>query len=223
MAFDYLFLGILLSVLILLIYIVIHFFKAEQKRINELKKIAFERGFQFSDKSEKEFLSNFKNFVLFRNHYSNTVKNIIKGKRNGINFVLFDQKYMTGSGGKNSSQKQQTVIYVKLNDFSIPSFILKPENIIHKIGNVVGFKDIDFDTNPEFSKKYFLKGNDTQAVKALFIPDILHFFEIKQQKATIECDGNSIIMYQLDKRINSLELQIYLDEALQVIRVFKKD
>ena len=48
MEFDYLFLGILLSVLIVLIYILIHFFKAEQKRTNELKEVAFERGFQFS-------------------------------------------------------------------------------------------------------------------------------------------------------------------------------
>jgi len=36
-----------------------------------------------------------------------------------------------------------------------------PESFFHRIGDVFGFKDIDFDEEPGFSGCYLLKGNDS--------------------------------------------------------------
>jgi len=44
------------------------------------------------------------------------------------------------------------------NKLKLPFFELKPENTFHKIGQVFGYQDIDFEAFPNFSKGYLLRG-----------------------------------------------------------------
>ncbi len=66
----------------------------------------------------------------------------------------------------------------------LPNFTLRPENLFHKIGQVFGYQDIDFDSHPEFSKRYLLKGENESEVRSTFSADTLAFYESDQKLST---------------------------------------
>lgn len=55
---------------------------------------------------------------------------------------------------------------------ALPQFTLGPENLFTRIGEVLGFQDIDFPDDPSFSSAYRLKGWDAAQVQSLFTPQI---------------------------------------------------
>ena len=66
-----------------------------------------------------------------------------------------------------------------------------------KLCEMLGLKDIDFDSHPQFSKDYLLKGADEAAVRRCFHPAVLTFFEQhtgKRQWVATEGLG-SILVY----------------------------
>ena len=42
---------------------------------------------------------------------------------------------------------------------NVVDFEMRPENLLNKIGAALGRQDIDFDSNPEFSRRYLLRGS----------------------------------------------------------------
>ena len=55
---------------------------------------------------------------------------------------------------------------------NLPTFLLEPENILHKIGEIFGGGDIDFPESPVFSSKYLLKGSDLERITSLIGPEV---------------------------------------------------
>ncbi len=60
------------------------------------------------------------------------------------------------------------------------NFSFDSESFFHKIRNIIGYKDIDFDTHPNFSKNYLLNGEDENAIRNVFNEGVLYFFENKK-------------------------------------------
>ena len=55
---------------------------------------------------------------------------------------------------------------------SLPQFTLGPEGFFARIGQALGWPDIDFSEDEAFSRGYVLKGGDDTAVRALFTPEL---------------------------------------------------
>ena len=54
----------------------------------------------------------------------------------------------------------------------VPRFALTREGLLHRVGAALGFQDIDFDEDPEFSKRFVLKGDDEHAIREIFADDL---------------------------------------------------
>jgi hypothetical protein len=89
---------------------------------------------------------------------------------------IFDYEYVTG-GGRGSAAHPFTLALIDCGGCPVPDFDLKPESLIYKIGEIVGFKDIDLPAFPVFSDKYRLTGPDEAAVRMFFTPDRAAWFE----------------------------------------------
>jgi len=92
---------------------------------------------------------------------------------------------------------------------------LRPEGLMHKIGSLFGYQDIDFDSHPNFSKHYLLRGSDEEAIRELFDDDLLSFFET-QEKVCVEADGHDLIIYRQRKRIEPDTVQEFLREGFGI-------
>ena len=96
---------------------------------------------------------------------------------------------------------------------------IEREGIIDKIFDRVmafsGYKDIDFDLDTDFSKRYFLMGEDEAEIRALFIPKLIEFIE-KEQIHHIECNSEALLVFNKFElaRINQVEKTIDFSRRL---------
>ena len=190
----------------------------EKKRTEALKLIAKNLGFSFSKSSRDQTEQKHQNFQLFSKGHGGKVKNEMWGNRNGIDISIFGYQY-TESHGNNSSTYKQTVVTMNSKKLKFPTFELKPENTFHKIGQVFGYQDIDFEEFPDFSKEYLLRGDNESDIRKLFTPRIINFFE-SNKNLCIEAQNNTLIFYKPSKRCKPKDIEMFLAEGQRIQQIF---
>ncbi len=134
---------------------------------------------------------------LFSPGHSTKVSNLLHGVSrqlggtDQLEVEIFAYRYVTG-GGQHSRAIRQTVIAFRSPQPHLPRFALRPQNPFHKIGAAFGYQNIDVDSYPKFSRKYLLRGNDEQKVRAVFVYELLALFET-EEGVSVEADGDRLI------------------------------
>ncbi|MCK5157349.1 MAG: hypothetical protein KAQ69_13055 [Spirochaetales bacterium] len=190
-----------------------------KKRTEELKAAAASQKLSFSEKPDDTFLPSLSQFHLFSKGHSKKVSNVMNGRVNETDISIFDYRYITGSG-KNSHTWRQTVILFQSSQQQLPSFVLRPENVFHKIGSTFGYKDINFDSHPTFSKQYLLRGTDEKAIRKTFRNKVLAYFD-EHNKLSTEGDGDKLLFYRHSKRVSPQNVKIFQEEGFRVLKLFK--
>jgi hypothetical protein len=195
--------------------------KFEQARTEALQGVADELGLQFYPKGDGTVENEIGHLRLFNQGHSRKMKNMISGQTEDIEVAIFGYRYTTG-GGKNQHTHQQTVISFRSPHLSLPEFEIRPENLFHKIGQALGYQDIDFDSHPIFSKKYLLRGPDEAAVREFLTPKLLQFFE-SQQGISVEASRDRLIYYRASKRIKPEQVRSFMAEGFHVYELMKQE
>ena len=190
-----------------------------RQRTAALAALASKMRFRFSKEGDAELPNTLGHFHLFSQGHSKKITNVLRGRANDMDVLIFDYRYTTG-GGQHSNTSHQTVILFESDGMQLPQFALRPENVFHKIGQVFGYQDIDFDSHPEFSKRYLLKGEDEGAVRDLFTRDVLSFYEA-DGKLSSEAAGGRLIHYRHGKRSRPEQIQDFITEGVRVLTLLR--
>ena len=75
---------------------------------------------------------------------------------------------------------------------------------------LTGYKDIEFEMYPNFSRKFLVMGNNVDEVRSLFTDDVISFFE-EQQISHIESNGEALLIFNKLKMART-------DETLEFIK-----
>jgi hypothetical protein len=136
------------------------------------------------------------------------------GQMGGFQVSVFDYTY---GNGKNSVTQTMTCFS---QSAELPPFELRPENIFDKIGDVITHNDIDFDSNPEFSRRYHLRGPDETRMQMLFNPVLLGYLaQIPPDKNWhVEASGPSLIIYRHRWPAKAAEIPALLNETSAMAR-----
>jgi Asp-tRNA(Asn)/Glu-tRNA(Gln) amidotransferase C subunit len=215
------FISILYLIVFITIYIVISYKaskRADKLRIDQIKKIANLLKLSFSDEGNQSIIKGLSEFHLFSQGSSKEITNMIHGNYRNQEFALFDYKYVV-EGSEGSSSYKQSVIWFHSENLCLPNFALRPENLFHKIGGVLGYQDIDFESHPKFSKTFLLRGNDEAKIRDIFKNEVLNFFE-SLEEISVEGGDNQLILYRHQVRIAPEELEQFMDEGFQVFEQF---
>lgn len=188
--------------------------KKEKERTEGMAKVAKTLGYQFLAKSSDSLKCSYSHFYLFSQGHSKRMKNVVFDGDSTSGCYIFDYQYSTGSG-KHRSTSSQTVFSFINSAFDFPDFDLRPEHIFHKIGNVFGYQDIDFDINPEFSSKYLLRGKNENEIRSLFNDKLLKYFE-QNNALSVEARGNKIIVYNIGRKLEPEQIGSSLNKPKQV-------
>ena len=183
----------------------------EKKRTEALELIAKSLGFSFSKSGRDSTKSMHHNFELFSKGHSRKLKNEMWGNNNNNRISIFGYSY-SERNGENSHTYNQTVLSIEDSKLNFPNFELEPENTFHKIGQVFGYQDIDFESFPIFSKNYLLRGSDEVKIRALFTREVINFFETNQN-IHIEAQGNTLIFYKPSKRCKPDEIKAFYQKG----------
>jgi hypothetical protein len=210
---------IILAVAVLLIAVYGTTLYLGKKRAKALQALAPALSFTFAAKGDAGQIGELSEFHLFSQGYGRRISNVLQGKFNLVPVTVMDYKYTTG-GGKSSHTWTQTVLVFESDKLQLPRFMLRPENLFDKIGSAFGYKDINFDTAPVFSKKYLLRGENEAAVRNTFNAGILQYYEQHTGLST-EDDGKKLIFYRTSKVVPPDKIQAFLQEGYDAFELFK--
>lgn len=108
----------------------------------------------------------------FGQGHSRRVSNLMLGEKSGLRWAMFDYVYVTGSG------KHQTThtygILLSWIPYRLPRLSISPENFLTRIGNSIGFADIQFESE-EFNRKFRVTCNDRKAAFDVIHPLMIEF------------------------------------------------
>ena len=193
-----------------------------RKRSGETEAVAQTIGMSFEgDKWSDPLRSQDLTTQLFRKGSARRFVNIMTGTSQGMPARLFDYSFVEGSSTQ-SRTVNQTVAAYDDPAASLPEFAITPGSLFKKLDGLLGPKPIAFDTNPEFSRRYRLTGSDEAAIRALFVPDVVAYFEGLDPAGnwTIEGTGHTVLIYRAGKRVAPAELAKFLDDTSSRARTF---
>jgi len=181
-----------------------------RKRCEELQAIAQELNLRFFPKgheSIKPYLASldfftFGKYPRLRNLMVGSVKN---HHGTDISVAIFDYSFTIGSH-RDTDTFSQTLVLFYDPSLQLPQFSLRSENILDKLANRMGFQDINFPDSPGFSKRYRLNSNAEGAVRRIFQPNLLKFFERLQgaQSINVEANASYVMIFPMGvSRINA--------------------
>ncbi len=160
--------------LVIVIALVGHYM--EKKRTEALARVAEELAFEFLPRGDAGLSQRLARFELFNLGHSREMTNLMRGSTRDLEISIFDYKYVTGSG-KHQRHWNYSIFVACRPGWDFPQFSVAVENLFHKIGSVFGVQDIDFESHPAFSSRYLLRGPDENAIRQLFQPPVLEWFE----------------------------------------------
>jgi hypothetical protein len=190
----------------------------ERKRAQKMKAVAEEMGLAFLARGDLQSLPR---LHLFFQGHSKRIRNLMEGEANNVQAKIFDYRYTTGSG-KNSHTANQTVIWFYSPVLLLPDFSLCPKSIFHRIVVLFGYHDINFDTHPVFSKKYWLRGQDELAIRGLFNETALAFYDDHTGLNT-EGSGQHLVVFRANRRVSSDQIRSFLEQGFEVLGLFKAE
>lgn len=204
----------------IIVLIIVLAIRAERKRREAMQMVADELGLPFFPKGDESLINHLSGFHLFSQGRSKKITNMIHGDTEDVDLGIFDYRYTVG-GGKNSSTYNQTVVCLQSPHLALPEFAMRPEHFFHRIGGLFGFKDIDFESHPGFSKAYLLRGPDEEAVRQLFRDDVLSYFET-QKRICVEGARGTLVFYRSGRRVKPSEIRTLMEEAFQVFSLLRE-
>ena len=205
--------------LILLIGVVSY--QREKKRTELLKSVANQLGMEFIEvDNKKEIFHQIEHLATFNVGYRQRLKNIFLGEQAGFKCLIFDYQYVVGSG-KSQHTYHQTVVYFESDKFKFPKFFMREEDFFDKVKGAFGKKDIDFESHPDFSRKYFLKGEDEDAIRNLFTSKILNYFSVNLGWQ-VDAEESSLIIFKKGKKRKPEEISALLTKGLEIQKVLNE-
>lgn len=195
----------------------------ERRRSEALTAAAMQVGLSFQVEGEVLPAEEMARFHLFTAGHHHRVRNVMRGSSGGRDIVVFDYRYVTGSG-KNQSRHEQTVAAFHLKQAALPGFDLRHENILFKIAALFGYRDINIADHPEFSRRYLLRGADEDAVRSLFSGPLVDFFlSLPREKHwCVEGQGEWLLVYRDRQKADPARLADFLQDTTTIASAFEK-
>ncbi len=131
-----------------------------------------------------------------------------------IEVILFDYRHVTGSHRHHRSHEATIAVFHAVGE-NLPELSLQPENLLHKIGGMLGYQDIDFDENPGFSGRYLLRGPREDEIRKLFTAEVLEFFD-QHPGWCVEAGGDWIVVFRRGIRVQADDLKDFLKDAFEI-------
>ena len=102
-----------------------------------------------------------------------------------------------------------TMLHINLKN-NIPEFTLDREGFLEKMYAFAGFKDIPFEDHADFSKRFYLLGDNEKAIRDFFNNDLIHFFE-SNPYYHVESNGKAILIFAKERLASIKEIKALLD------------
>lgn len=181
-----------------------------QTNIEDLGK-GFDLNYVSKKQKDTHFLDHYK---FFRTKEINHIYNQLSNEKTALS--LFDIEFSEGEFIA-KEEVRSTMLHVKLNK-SIPEFTLDREGFLERVYAFAGFKDIVIQEDSDFSKHFYLLGEDEEQVKAFFNIEITQFFE-SNPYYHVESNGQCLLIFGKERLASLKEIKALLDFGKRLQKV----
>lgn len=193
----------------------------EQQRTEAFRLLANEFSFEFFPLGDSGYFDSMNLLHLFSQGRNRVWSNLMRGEAGGLSVSIFDYSFTTGSG-KSRRVHRQTVICFHFDEPKLPTFSLRPESFWHKVGGLLGVKDIDFQSHPRFSSSYLLQGADEEEIRKVFTHSVLDFFE-SNRNLCVEAMGGRLFHYAPGVRVNPKDVRDFMARGFEILKQFRSN
>ena len=162
-----------------------------------LQNLANEKDYLFNHQVEWD-TSYLKRFHFFEIRPIERKSNALKGSFYDSNMSWEISDVTFNEGDAFSAETFNTTLMVLKLNKPIPVFTMEKEGLFEKIFDRVmaltGYKDIDFEMYPNFSKRFLITGKEETEIRSFFTDELIRFFE-NHQIYHIESNGEAIIIF----------------------------
>lgn len=193
------------------------------QRQKRLRNLATERNYQYN--SQVDWNTTYlKKFHFFEIRPIDHKYNCLNGSFNslGASWEIADITFNEGQAFT-AETFNTTMMVLSLNK-KIPVFAMEKEGVLGKIFDRVvaltGYKDINFEMYPEFSKKFLLMGNNESEIRSFFTEEIINFLE-NHQIYHIESNGEALFIFDKIKLARTDETIAFIEYAKDLATLLK--
>jgi hypothetical protein len=184
---------------------------ASKKRREAMASIAGRLGLMFNPDKDHGIANRY-NFLNKLHHGdSRYAFNIISGKYKDNDILTFDYHYKTGSG--KNTQHHYFSFFILLLPVWFPELIIVKEDIISKIGQSLGYEDIDFESY-EFSKKFCVRSKDKKFAYDFCNAKMIEYL-LANDDLCIEVENNALSI-SFNRRLAPENIESSLDRLVDI-------
>ncbi|MEP2936526.1 MAG: SulP family inorganic anion transporter [Gilvibacter sp.] len=185
-------------------------FTRRQRTLEELAK-DYHISYTPGENHDCAFL---RDFLFFKTKSIDYIYNSLTGE--DASFKMFDVHYSEGEFIAKEVIRA-SMLHLRLSR-EIPIFSLDRETLLQRVYSLAGFTDINLDNHPDFSKRFYLRGEDHEAIRAFFTDELVHFFE-SNPYYHIESNGTSLLVFSKTRLASIKELKALLDFGKRLSQV----
>lgn len=166
-----------------------------KKRREAFQLLAQQMGFRFYSEKDYSFASRFSFLEHMDDGHKRYVFNRLSGDVDGERANIFDYHYETYSRdnkGRRTTHHHYFSIFTLGLRANLPELNIEREGFFSKIGQAIGFDDIDFES-VEFSKRYKVKSRDKKFAYDFCNARMIDYL-LRQQDLIIEIDGDTLAL-----------------------------
>jgi hypothetical protein len=178
------------------------------KRQKSLYKISKELHWDYDSVYKKE-IKELPNFGYFKTRQITKISNALSNEQ----CTLFDVEFSEGELIAKQNVKA-TMLYIELKNI-IPQFTLDKEGVFEYIIHFAGFKDINIEEHPDFSKRFYLSGKNEEKIRKFFTDEIILFFE-SNKYYHIESNEKGLLILGNERLAGVKEIKSLADFGLRL-------
>lgn len=186
---------ILAAAVIIVLAVLAH--QQAKKRQMALAAWASSRGLSFDPSRDHQMDDRYPRFKCLRQGDNRYAYNVMAGDAGGRGVSAFDYHYethSTDSKGHRTTHNHHFSAVIVTTGLPLKPLVIRKEHFFDKVGEFLGFDDIDFEST-EFSREFYVKSPDRR-----WAFDVIHQatmeFLLASPRFTLEFQGSDAIAYR---------------------------
>ncbi len=181
------------------------------KRQKSIQSIGNDLGWNYK-RLPKAPVTIIPHFGYFKTRQINKISNLLSNE----SCTLFDVEFSEGELIAKQVVKA-TMMFINI-DKNVPEFTLDKEGIFEYIYHFAGFKDINIDNHPDFSKRFYLSGKEATEIKQFFSDELVLFFE-SNKYYHIEGNEKGLLIIGRERLAGIKEIKSLADFGIRLKKV----
>ncbi len=209
---------VILGIIVVALFALFAYWREKERR-EACRRLAAQLGLEYTRRSG-QLVERYGFIDALRKGSDRYAFNILSGEYQGHRVQAFDFHYATYSHNPKGGRRKHhhyASFFILRQERSFPELRIYPEGFFSKLGQMIGFDDIDFESL-EFSRAFCVRSRDKKFAYDICHPRMMEYL-LGHRGLSIEIEGHAIAI-SFSKRLDLQEVPRRLDQLIEIRALF---